>query len=230
MAAEPRLLALVHSPLTGPSTWRPVERALRALGASALAVDYGGVSGPDWYEAPARRLTRALAPGSPVIVVAHSGAGGLAPSVVEALGARAAGVVFVDAILPHPGNAWVDTASPALVERLRRRAKDGCAPRWDLWFGERALCVLIPDPERRAAFRADLPLTPMAYLEAVAPACDSWQALPLAYVRLSGSYDAEADTAENLGWRVWREPLSHLAVIGQPDLVAQALVRAADGL
>ena len=59
------------------------------------------------------------ASGAGWILVVHSGAGGQAPSILAAMD-RAAGVIFADAILPHPGRSWMETAPPALAEASAR--------------------------------------------------------------------------------------------------------------
>ncbi len=52
--------ALIHSPLVGPSNWRRTADALAAAGLEAIAVDYGGVRPPDWYDGAARRIAAAF--------------------------------------------------------------------------------------------------------------------------------------------------------------------------
>jgi hypothetical protein len=140
---------------------------------------------------------------------------------------RAAGFLLVDAVMPYPGKCWFDTAPPALAKRVREIAENGVLPPWDTWFGARAIDALIPDPAERAAFSADLPRIPLAYLEAVAPAEDAWRARPCGYLQLSEACGAEADAAEALGWPVRRERLSHLAMLTHPDRVAAILAEMA---
>jgi hypothetical protein len=224
---DERFLALVHSPLTGPSTWRFTEQALRAAGVAAAAVDYGGVAGPDWYGGVAARLKAAIDARDPIILVAHSGAGGLTPAALEALGERAVGFILVDAVMPHPGRRWLDTAHPLLARRLDALAVDGVLPTWDRWFGADALAGMVADPARRAEFSADLPRVPVEFLEAT----DGWRRLAGAYLQLSATYDAEAAAAAAaLGWRVRREVLGHLAMLNHPERLARIIIKVARGL
>ncbi len=132
-------------------------------------MDYGGVRAPSWYESAAAGAAEALPGGEPWVVVAHSGAGGLVPSLAEVLGGRLAATLFVDAVLPHPGKAWFDTAPHPLAKHLNEIARDGWLPRWDRWFDRDRLAALIPDPAQRASFIADQPELPLAFLEAPAP-------------------------------------------------------------
>ena len=187
----------------------------------ALAIDYGGVSGPDWYAGAAARIA-AQARGDRWIAVLHSGAGGFAPALATAA-PDIAGLIFVDAVLPYPGHSWLDTAPPALADRLRRRVIDGRLAPWNQWFDEDAVTRLIPEASARAAFIGELPRMPFDFLEAVSPADPGWKQLPAAYVQLSGAYDSEAAEAQARGWAARRARLNHLAMLSDPDKVAALL-------
>jgi len=158
---------------------------------------------------------------SPTHTGQSSASGALAPSVAAALSAPLTGVIFVDAILPHPGRGWLDTAPPALKAQLAAGAQQGLLPAWDGWWPPGALERLVPDAELRAAIIADLEPLPLAYFEEPAPADDL--SAPCAYLQLSGAYEEEARRATRLGWPVVRLPATHLAVATQPLAVAAAL-------
>lgn len=209
-----RRLALVASPFTGPAAWRATAAAL----ADSVAIDYGGVSGPDWYGSAARRIAAAAGDG-PRIAVLHSGAGGFAPALAEA---GAAGLIFVDAVRPHPGRSLREV-NAAFVEHLASRAADGRLPPWNRWFDQDPLPRLLPDPTVREAVAADLPQTLLAFLDAVPPASDAWETLPAAYLQLSPRYAMQADWAEARGWPVRRLDLHHLAMATHPEQVAAAI-------
>jgi hypothetical protein len=185
-----------------------------------VAIDYGGVAGPDWYGGAAARVAASLSRGEAVVLVAHSGAGGFVPSLADRLGERLVGIVLVDAVMPYPGRCWLDTASAEMAAHLRAMAKDGVLPHWDAWFDRDAIARLLPDPAALAAFRAELPCVPLAYFEAFAPNLAGWESRPTAYLQLSEAYAPEASAAELKGWTVRREPLHHLAMLSHPDRVA----------
>ncbi|WP_337185017.1 hypothetical protein [Phenylobacterium sp.] len=222
-------LILIPSPFTGPSGWRATAERLP----DAAAADYGGVQSPDWYEGVARRVAvqatnraTSRAGDAPWIAVLHSGAGGFAPALARQ-SPDLAGLIFADAILPHPGVSVIDNAPPELAHRLRERTEAGRLRPWNEWFDADPSARLIPDPAARAAFVADLPRTPFAFLEAPAPEASEWEALPRAYLQLSRAYDDTAARAEALGWPVRRERLHHLAMITHPDRVAARLLELA---
>jgi hypothetical protein len=213
-------LVLVHSPFVGPSAWRATAARLP----DALAVDYGGVAGPDWYGGVAERVA-AQAGEAPWVAVLHSGAGGFAPSLAAA-SASLAGFIFVDAFLPQPGKSVIASAPPEFAERLRAVTTDGRLAPWNRWFDVDPTERMIPDPAARAAFVADLPRTPFAFLEAVAPEDDAWTRLPSAYIQLSRTYAGAAARAAARGWTVRRERSHHLAMASDPAWVADLILEA----
>src|SRR5205823_14776950 len=98
---------LIHAPLAGPSTWSLVADALRLRGedvdvpvlpaAETLTSPYVIA----YAEAIARQLD--VSADSPLVLVAHSGAGLLLPAVREAIAAPPAAYIFVDAVVPYDG-------------------------------------------------------------------------------------------------------------------------------
>ena len=223
------MLVLIHSPLVGPLTWKPVAARVRTLGHPAVVPSLAGVvddAGP-YYRKLARRVSdvvRQARPEGPVVLVGHSGAGGLLPVVGEAVGDVDA-AVFVDAILPHPGRSWFDTAPPEVREQLRALAVGQRLPPWHRWFPAEAVAALLPDENIRARFVSELPEVPVAYFEESAPAVGRWTPGACGYVQLSEAYEREAGEAERRGWLTVREPMDHLAPLTRPDEVAALLGR-----
>ena len=76
---------LLHSPLVGPLTWKPVADVLMEGGTNAVVPTLGseGVSPPFWKrhaEAIAERL-RSFPRAERIVLTAHSGAGAVLPAV-----------------------------------------------------------------------------------------------------------------------------------------------------
>lgn len=213
---------LAPSPLLGPASWDATARALRALGHDVVVPRLPAlleITG-DYYPVLTQALAREADADGRVLVL-HSGAGALAASVAAAAGAHLEGVVFVDAILPHPGRSWLDTAPAQLRAQLQSGAQQGLLPAWDGWWPPGALERLIPDDDARQTVIADLEPLPLAYFEEIAPAVEmTGQA---AYLQLSGAYDEEARRANRLGWPVVRLPFNHLATVTQGPAVAGAI-------
>lgn len=221
-------IVLLHSPLLGGLTWQSVAEGLRAQGYAATAASWprlGGLKG-DFYRTLANAMATHLA-GAPVTIVVHSGAGALVPA-LEAACDSIAGVIFADAILPHPGRSWFDTAPPPLADSLRSGVDFGMLPPWDRWWPPGALERLVPDDRQRSALIAELEPLPLDYFAEPAPPSDL--RAPAAYLQLSGAYDDEARAATRRGWPVVRLPLHHLAMLTHPEAVVGALASLADQL
>jgi hypothetical protein len=218
---------LLASPLLGPASWAPTAAELRALGHTAETPSWPRLGDLDagFYDGLAAGLAAQIAPGEPPILAAHSGAGALLPALIEGLAEPPAGAVFVDAILPHPGRSWFDTAPPDLRRSLEEGVMAGLLPAWHEWWPPGALEKLVPDDTQRAALIAELEPIPAGFFEEPAPSAALKD--PAAYLRLSGAYEEEAARASALGWPVMRLPLHHLAILTHPTAVAAALVSAA---
>lgn len=215
---------LLHSPLLGPLSWQGVAAELRRRGQPADAPAWPPLSSlaEGFYDGLVGAMAKTLSGGADrLVLAAHSGAGALLPSLVTLLGERVAGVVFVDAILPHPGRSWFDTAPAEMRERLRSGALMGELPSWDEWWPPGALERLVPDAGQRDALVAELEPLPLGYFEELAPAATL--AGPVAYLQLSGAYDDEGKLAGRYDWPLVRLPLHHLAVLTNPEPVAAAL-------
>lgn len=217
-------LALIPSPFVGAVCWQATAAALPG----ARVVDYGGVSGPDWYEGVAARAA-AQADGEPWIAVLHSGAGGFAPAIANA-SRDLVGFIFVDAVLPYPGRSNLETAPPDFAARLRAVTHDGELAAWSTWFDVDPTIRMIPDVAIREAFLRAQPRVPFAFLEVVSPQADALSSLPCGYLQLSKSYQATADKAEALGWPVVRLRAHHLAMASDPQQIAAEIARLAGRL
>jgi pimeloyl-ACP methyl ester carboxylesterase len=222
-------IVLLHSPLLGPLTWRAVLAELEAVGHTAETPAWPRFStvGEAYYAAISGSLAATIdaADRDPAVLVAHSGAGALVAGVISRLRTPVERTVLVDAILPHPGLSWFDTAPADMRAHLRTGAEDRHLPPWDRWWPPGALERLVPDSDLRAELISELEPLPLDYFEEPAPPEEL--SGPCSYLQLSGAYDDEARVAGRLGWPVVRLPLHHLAMMTQPLAVASALARLA---
>jgi pimeloyl-ACP methyl ester carboxylesterase len=221
------VFVLVHSPLLGPSSWRWVARELRDRGRRALVpllLRGADVTWPTW-----REVCGAVNAASPhrdtVVLVGHSGAGTLLPTIAESFMDDVAGLVFVDAFLPPSGGA-AGLVPAEFVDRLRALASGDVLPPWSTWFGEAAMRDLVPDDARRAEVEADMPRVPLSSLLAPVPIPERWERYPCAYVLLSVQpYAASAAEARARGWPVAEiADGNHLDSVRRPTAVTDALL------
>lgn len=223
---------LVHSPLVGPETWRPVVETLRARGHDAVVPSLTHVlDGPaPYYPALANAVAEAVPDvDEPLALVAHSGAGSLLPTICDAAAAPVETAVFVDAGLPHPGRSWFDTAPPELVDQLRGLTRDGMLPPWHEWFAREEIAALLPDAAARDAVVRELRPMPVAFFDEPAPAAAGWPPGRCGYVLLSDAYADAARAAAAYGWAVVRHPSDHLAIYTDPEGVTEQLLTLAVG-
>lgn len=216
---------LVHSPFLGPSCWEAVGAALLSQGAASHRLDLRVALSAEagLYDALGRLAARQIA--GPAILVVHSGAGALAPTIVRHAGDVILGAIFVDALLPHPGRAWIDTAPSGLVRYLRAEACDGCVPAWPAWIPPGQLARLLPEPAMLEALTRTAPLVPLRFLEEPAPDSQDQSLPPCAYLQLSAAYDAEAAQARRLHWPMERFDGHHLSLMTEPVGVAAMIIR-----
>lgn len=217
-----RLFVLVHSPVVGSVTWQGVADRLRARGERVAVPDLTPAlrGGPPYVDAQAAIVQRSAGT-EPAILVGHSAAGPLLP----ALGARleAAGYVFVDASLPTPGRSWMDTAPGGLAGRLVAMEDDGWLPPWPQWWGDDVLAELVPDENVRRRFVADCAPLPLAMFRERRPEITGWPDAACAYLALSDGYAIDLQRARSLGWPAAELRSHHLAMVTDPDAVADGI-------
>ncbi len=180
-------------------------------------------AGPPYAVRQAEVITRAAAR-APAILIGHSGAGPLLPAAAAMTGGRAAGCVFVDAGLPMPGQAWMDTVPAELADLVGQMADDhGWLPPWPQWWGDDELARMLPDQAVREAFAAGCPRLPLAMFTELHPAGPRWPEAPAGYLLLSQAYEHQAAKARHRGWPVTRVMTHHLAMLTEPARIASAL-------
>lgn len=218
-------LLLVHSPLTGSDVWDLAAAELGRAGYQPEVLDLAGIveAGPPYCPRLAEMIARSAC-SRPAILVGHSRAGPLLAAAGATAGPAVLGCIFVDARLPAPGQAWIDTVPPGFATRLRAMADpQGWLPPWPQWWGEEELARLLPDPASRRDFTAGCPRLPLAMLNETYPPAPRWRHGPAAYLQLSEPYDHQAATARELGWPVATVLSHHLALLTHPRQIAGAL-------
>jgi len=213
-------LALLPSPLLGPSVWMPVAERLRRRGWRVVVAP--GPSAPRSARAVLSAFGASLPDDRSLVLVPHSNAGLYVPALTRQR--RVAGAVFVDAALP-PDSGDTVLAPAALVELLRPRAdRAGMLPPWTRWWDDADVAALFPDAPTRAAVEAEQPRVPLSYLEGRVEVPPGWRDTPAAYVAFGDTYADETLRAQRHGWPVATLAGQHLHMLVEPDSVASTLV------
>lgn len=221
-----RVMLLVHSPLVGPSTWRPAARRLvRMTGIAEVRVpDLTAISGagpPYWESFVEHALASVSDVEENVVVVGHSGAGVYLPLIAHRLGNRFGCLLFVDA--PVPPRNGVHRTAAEMMTLLDEQTEGGILRKWWDWWPADALSAAIPDPGLQETLRAEMPRVPRALYDEAVPIPDGWTDWPCAYIKLSAAYDADAYEAMQRGWPSIAVDGHHLTLVTEPDRVIDGI-------
>lgn len=227
-------VVLVHSPLTGPQAWGVLPTVLRERGHEVVVVDVVEDDGPPFasrFVARAALQVRDAAEEAPTVLVGHSGAGVLLPSLGAARRAARSsvvGYVFLDAGLP-PARPVTQLdiirgeGSPFAQDLEDLLGSGGRFPDWT----DDDLRELVPDDAARSSLLASLQPKPVDYWTERLPVIADWPDAPCGFLRLSPAYDGPARQAAQRGWPVVNgpdeRPGGHFAMLVDPEAVASDL-------
>jgi pimeloyl-ACP methyl ester carboxylesterase len=225
-AGDSPVFVLIHSPLVGPATWLPVAGQLRRSGASTVVPDLARFEGDDapFWQRHTRAVVlamREVPTDRRVILVGHSGAGALLPSIGRASRQPVAAYVFVDAGIPRDGQSRIANGPfAAFIRQLY--AGGGRYPNWT----EEDLREIIPDADQRQRLLADLRPPPIGFWEEPIAVSASWPDAPCAFLRFTpnSAYDDAAAEARRRGWPYAELPGGHFHLLVAPVAVARSLL------
>ncbi len=164
------LLALLPSPLLGPSIWQAVARVLADRGWGTLVC--AGSAHVRTGQGALAAFLAMLPTEQHLVLVAHSSAGAYVPELARQR--RVVATVFVDAVLP-PAHGRVPLAPPALLDVLRTKADDdGLLPVWTRWWDDADVAPLFPDAQTRARVEREQQQLPLSYFEDTLPIPQGW--------------------------------------------------------
>lgn len=213
---------LVHSPLVGAETWRPVADELQRMGHVAVVPSLFRATDatlPYWKQHVNAVASERMS--EPPILVGHSGAGPLLPAVAQALRCKIAGYVFADCDLPRDGASRFDLFDSAEdVAQFRAAAEGGVLP--ILWTADE-LSQAIPNRAVRERFAAELHPLPLAVYEEALPVFSDFPDAPCAYLHFSPAYDVPARIARARGWLYLRLDGGHFEPLVAPVQVSALL-------
>ena len=223
------LIVLVHSPLVSPFTWSTVAERLRQQKVDVLVADlttHDDEGVPYWKQcasAVKQALTK-VPPERRVVLVAHSGAGPLLPSIRDTITQTVAACLFVDASLPHPNQSTLDELAinaPELAKELYPHLlAGGSYPNWSA----KDLSDTIPDPLVLKRLLAELHPQRLRFFAEKMPPMVLPPDTPCGYILLSEAYQTQLEQAQKARWpyRVFHDGHFHMLV--DPPAVTAAII------
>ena len=203
------MFVLIHSPLTGLGTWRPVADALRARQIDVAMPHLVDDGSPPFWRQHVRCVVRGIAedvePGRPLVLAAHGAAGqllGVLGPVLHDAGYEVAAEILADAGLPPGGRSrleQLDDESPEAAEEVRRLLDDGVG--YPAWTDEQ-IAPLIPDDDLRHRFLDELRRPPAAFWVEQIPTAVDWPDAPVGVVVFSSAYEPAVGAARDHDWPV----------------------------
>jgi hypothetical protein len=223
------VFALIHSPIVSSFTWSLVAEALRRRGVEVVVPpleDSEAAGLPYWKqhaESTAHGL-REIPVDQPLVLVAHSGAGPLLPSIRAAVRNPVAAYIFVDAGLPKDGESRLDlieTEAPDFAAPLKEHL--GAGGRFPEWT-EEALREEIPEDGLRQNVVAEQRSRSLDFFTEPIPVFAGWPDAPCGYLQFSSAYDYPAEQAQKRGWAYRQTVAGHFHMLVDPSGVANALI------
>jgi pimeloyl-ACP methyl ester carboxylesterase len=227
---------LVHGAWHGAWCWQRIVEPLWRSGHRAFAVTLTGSGERAHLLAPTITLQTHVADVASVIeaeelldpiVVGHSYAGMVITGVAERLAARLRHLVYVDAVVPHPGEAWSSGhAEETRAQRRRAIAQTGTIPAPDpavfgLSGADHAWVARRQTPHPGGVYDEPLPFDaarvgalPRTFVDCTAPA--------LATIDVSRSR-----VRSEPGWSVVEIATGHDAMVSAPQALLDALLSVA---
>lgn len=225
------MYVLIHSPLVGPLTWTRVADEMRARGLAVLVptLEDAPLSKDPFWKQHAESIAGAIneIPGdTPVILVAHSGAGPLLPAVGASILNPVRDYIFVDAGIPRDGSSRLDLMGEEDSEwaaQFQRELEQGKPyPRWSL----DDLQEVIPNLAIRRQMVAELRPRGLDFYREPIPVFEGWPDAPCAYILFSPTYEPLARQAGRQGWIVEEIKAGHFHMLVDPSTVTDKIVDA----
>jgi pimeloyl-ACP methyl ester carboxylesterase len=222
---------LVHSPLVGPLTWSLVSHQMRQRGLDVIIPtlkDSPDAKEPFWKQ-HAESVSQVLAQlpdETPLILVAHSGAGPLLPAIRQLIPNPIKAYVFVDAGIPRDGASRLDlmkSEDPEWANDFQKELERG--ERFPTWSFD-DLQEVIPDESLRKQMVAELRPRGLDFFTEPIPVFIGWPDAPCVYIQFSAAYEQPAAQAQQAGWPIFKLEAGHFHMLVEPVVITELLIDA----
>ncbi|MFT3891934.1 MAG: hypothetical protein QM730_09900 [Anaerolineales bacterium] len=220
---------LIHSPLVGGLTWTLVADQMHRQGLDVLVptlTDAPDSVKPYWKQhadSISNSLTN-VSKDTPVILVAHSGAGPLLPAIRRALPNPIQAYVFADAGIPRDGATRLDlmrTEDSLWADQFQAELERG--ERFPTWSGD-GLREIVPDDDLREQLVAELHPRGLNFFTEPIPVFDGFPDAPCIYIQFSAPYEIPAAHAREAGWATYKLDAGHFHMLVDPEAVTVLIV------
>lgn len=226
---------LIHSPLVGVLTWTLVADELRKRGEIVILPslqDEPNSAQPYWQQ-HAASVAQALADvpeATPLLYVAHSGAGPLLPAIRHSIPNPVHAYIFVDAGIPRHGATRLGLMKSEGSDWAKEfEAYLTGGGRFPSWTSD-DLREILPDQTIREALIADLRPRGMDFFDEPIPVFEGWPDAPCIYIYFSTPYEKLLNAARDAGWDTYTLEAGHFHMLVEPKVVTQLIVDAANKL
>ena len=225
------MFVLIHSPLVGPVTWKPVAEQLQQSGLDVIVPtlkDSPDSDEPFWKQ-HADSVAQALAHAPKdtfVTLVAHSGAGPLLPAIGESIANPVNTYVFADAGIPRGGATRLDLMKSEdaqwAAQFLEYLERGGHFPDWS--FDD--LQEVLPDESLRRQMVAEIQPRELGFFTEPVPVFAGWPDAPCIYIKFSPPYEYSASQARQAGWPTYELDAGHFHMLVDPVAVTNLMTDA----
>ena len=229
------VFVLIHSPLVGPLTWKLVAEEMRQRGINVVipALEDSPDSEEPFWKQHAESVAQALAQipqDTSVILVAHSGAGPLLPSIRQSIPNPVDAYVFVDAGLPRDRATRLDLMrseeSDWAKEFQQYLERGGRFPNWS----SEELREILPDQRVRAQMVAEIHARGLDFFTEPIPVFEDWPDAPCVYILFSEPYKRAAMQTSELGWPAYEIEAGHFHMLVDAKTVTDMIVNSVNKL
>jgi hypothetical protein len=211
--------------------WSLVADEMRRRGLNVLVPDLrdSPESSEPFWQQHARSVTEALTQipnETPLILVAHSGAGPLLPAIRHLLPNPVNAYVFVDAGIPSDHASRLDLMKSEDLEWANDFQKElERGERFPTWSFD-DLQQVIPDKTLREQMVAELRPRGLDFFTESIPVFAGWPDAPCIYIQFSASYDQPAAYARQAGWQTYKLDAGHFHMLFDPLAVTDMIITA----
>jgi len=223
------VFVLIHSPLVGPLTWSRVAEEMRGRGLEVAVPTLEDL--PDSKEPFSMQHTKSvslslgnISTESPVVLVAHSGAGPLLPVIRDAIPNSVHAYVFVDAGLSRnaaPRLELMQSEDSSWAKEFQEYLEAG--GRFPNWSAD-DLGEIIPDLELREQMVAEINPRGLDFFTEPIPVFTGWPDAPCVYILFSEPYRRAEAEARLAGWKTYVLEAGHFHMLVDGEAVTELIL------